>query len=346
MAKVTILVVEDEFITGSDIQNFLRESGYDVPFVVDNGEDAIRKAGELHPDLVLMDITLIGEMTGIEAAAQIRDRYSIPVIFLSAHSDDTTITRALKSEPFGYIIKPFEARDLKIRIDIALYKHAMDEALKERESTINALLNTIPDALVLLDNENKIVAVNETMAHQLQKSRDALKGLDITDLPLTNTTGGIQQLIDDLHVQNRAVYGEEKHGDRWYEISMFPMQGADGRITRIAIQSHDITGRKRFEEQLKKEGITQIERNMEQFQILNDQIRNPLQAILGYLQLGDPVYFPKIIHQVREIDDLVTRLDKGWMESEKVRSFLLRHYHHGAGTVHIPDENRTAGGRS
>ena len=155
MEKATILVVEDEFITGADIQNNLRETGYDVPFVVDNGEDAIRKAGELHPDLVLMDITLIGEMTGIAAAAQIRDRYGIPVIFLSAHSDDTTITRALESEPFGYVIKPFESRDLKIRIEIALYKHAMDEALRERESTINALLNTIPDALVLLDHEKK-----------------------------------------------------------------------------------------------------------------------------------------------------------------------------------------------
>jgi PAS domain S-box-containing protein len=344
MAKVTILVVEDEFITGADIQNNLRETGYDVPFVVDNGKDAITKAGELHPDLVLMDITLKGEMTGIDAAAQIRDRYGIPVIFLSAHSDDTTVTRALESEPFGYIIKPFEARDLKIRIGIALYKHAMDNALKERESTINALLNTIPDALVLLDHEKKIVAVNETMAQQLQKSREALKGLDIADLPLTKNTGLALQQIDNLSVQGRPVYGEEKCGDRWYEVSMFPMQGAGGRITRIAIQSHDITDRKNFEEQLKNEGVAQIEQNMEQFQILNDQIRNPLQAILGYLYLGDPVYLPKILKQVQEIDDLVARLDKGWVESGKVRSFLLRHYQHGAGIVPEPDLNRTKGG--
>ena len=338
MAKATILVVEDEFITGADIQNNLRETGYNVPFVVDNGEDAIRKAGELHPDLVLMDITLIGEMTGIAAAAQIRDRYGIPVIFLSAHSDDTTITRALESEPFGYVIKPFESRDLKVRIEIALYKHAMDEALRERESTINALLNTIPDALVLLDHEKKIVAVNETMARQVQKSREALKGLDIADLPLANT--GTLQQIDDLYVKGRPVHGEERRGDRWYEVSMFPMTGTNGRITRIAIQSHDITGRKHFEEQLKNGGVAQIEQNMEQFQTLNDQIRNPLQAILGYLQLGDPAYHPKIIHQVREIDNLVVRLDKGWVESEKVRSFLLRHYQHGAGLVPGPDRTQ------
>jgi uncharacterized protein (UPF0297 family) len=122
---------------------------------------------------------------------------------------------------------------------------------------------------------------------------------------------------------------------------MFPMTDTNGRITRITIQSHDITGRKHFEEQLKNEGVAQIEQNMEQFQTLHDQIRNPLQAILGYLQLGDPAYHPKIIHQVQEIDNLVVRLDKGWVQSEKVRSFLLRHYRHGAGIV--PDPDRTNG---
>jgi PAS domain S-box-containing protein len=344
MANETILVVEDEFITGAGIQNNLRQTGYDVPFVVDNGEDAIKKAGELHPDLVLMDTTLPGKMTGIEAAAQIRERYSIPVIIITAHSDDTTIARALESDPFGYIMKPFEARDLTIRIEIALYKHAMDKALRERESTINALLNTIPDALVLLDNEKKIVAVNEILAEQLQKSPEALKGLDITDLQLTKTTGVTLQQIDDLYRQGTPVFCEEKHGDRWYEVSMFPMHGADGRIPRVAIQSHDITDQKNFEEQMKDEGVAQIEKNMEQFQILNDQIRNPLQAILGYIQLGDPIYIPKIIQQVRDIDDLVVRLDKGWVESEKVRSFLLRHYRHGAGVLPERHQNRTVGG--
>jgi uncharacterized protein (UPF0297 family) len=85
-------------------------------------------------------------------------------------------------------------------------------------------------------------------------------------------------------------------------------------------------------------GISRIEQNMEQFQILNDQIRNPLQAILGYLQIGDPVYLPKTIQRVQEIDNLVTRLDKGWVESEKVRSFLLRHYRHGRDNATGADE--------
>jgi CheY-like chemotaxis protein len=123
MTNTKILVVEDEFITATDIQNRLTDMGYDVPAVVDNGEEAVRKAGELHPSLVLMDIGLKGKMTGIEAAKQIREKFDIPVIILTAHGDESTFWSALKSEPFGYIIKPFETREMKISIEMALNKH-------------------------------------------------------------------------------------------------------------------------------------------------------------------------------------------------------------------------------
>src|SRR5512145_3028407 len=83
--KATILIVEDEFITAADIQNSLQDMGYHVPLVTDNGQDAILKTGELHPDVVLMDVTLIGKMNGIEAAERIRTEFGIPVIFLTAH---------------------------------------------------------------------------------------------------------------------------------------------------------------------------------------------------------------------------------------------------------------------
>ena len=123
MTKSKILVVEDEFITATDIENRLKEMGYDVPAVVDNGDEAIRKTGELHPSLILMDIGLSGKINGIEAAKQIRERFDIPVIFLTGHQDESTFWSALVSEPFGYIIKPFETRDLKITIEMALHRH-------------------------------------------------------------------------------------------------------------------------------------------------------------------------------------------------------------------------------
>lgn len=101
MSKETILVVEDEFVTGSEIQARLEEMGFNVPGIVDTGEEAIQKTGELNPDIVVMDITLKGTMTGIEAAEQIRARYGTPVVYLTAHSDEATVNKAMLSEPFG-----------------------------------------------------------------------------------------------------------------------------------------------------------------------------------------------------------------------------------------------------
>ena len=114
MGDVKILVVEDEAVTGMDIRRSLTELGYSVCAIATTGELAVRKAGELHPDLILMDIMLAGKMTGIEAAEIIKQQYHIPVVYLTAYSDDSFLTKAKLTEPFGYILKPFrelEAED-------------------------------------------------------------------------------------------------------------------------------------------------------------------------------------------------------------------------------------------
>src|SRR5512138_354075 len=105
--KGTVLVVEDEFITAAVLQENLRHMGYSVPVTVDNGEEAVRQAGLIAPDVVLMDVTLSGQMNGIAAARQIRDSYSVPVVFLTAHFDEATVESAKLAEPFGYIVKPY-----------------------------------------------------------------------------------------------------------------------------------------------------------------------------------------------------------------------------------------------
>jgi diguanylate cyclase (GGDEF)-like protein/PAS domain S-box-containing protein len=133
MQNVRILVVEDETIVSLDIQRRLKMLGYEVVGAAVSGEDAIHKAGLHRPDLVLMDIMLDGEMDGIAAAEKIRNRLHIPVIYLTAHADTYTLERAKVTEPFGYILKPFEERELHGHIEIALYKHRMELKLKESE---------------------------------------------------------------------------------------------------------------------------------------------------------------------------------------------------------------------
>src|SRR5262245_7681367 len=133
MPKVRILVVEDERIVSLDIQRRLKALGYDVVAAAVSGEEAIQKANVHSPHLFLMDIMFEAALDGIAAAETIRCRLEIPVIYLTAHADAYTLQRAKVTEPFGYILKPFEERELHGHIEIALYKHRMELKLKESE---------------------------------------------------------------------------------------------------------------------------------------------------------------------------------------------------------------------
>ena len=122
MVKAKIMIVEDEWTVADDIKMFLERLGYTVTSVSSSGEEAIQNAEKDKPDLVLMDIVLEGEMDGIEAASEIRTRFNIPIVYLTAYADDKILERAKITEPSGYIVKPFVNEDLKINIEMALYK--------------------------------------------------------------------------------------------------------------------------------------------------------------------------------------------------------------------------------
>jgi len=125
-----ILVVEDEHIVAMGIKKMLKNLGYTVTGVASSGKDAISKAESTFPDVVLMDIMLKGDMDGVEAAKEIRERFDVPVVYLTAYSDNKILERAKKTEPFGYIVKPFDEKDLHSSIEVALHKHR-----KEKEKT-------------------------------------------------------------------------------------------------------------------------------------------------------------------------------------------------------------------
>jgi CheY-like chemotaxis protein len=123
MGKGRIMVVEDIRLIAEDTRASLKNLGYEVTAVVSSGEEAVKKAQEDLPDLILMDIVLSGKMDGIEAAEQIRTKHDIPIIFLTAYSDEQKIERAKAAEPFGYLVKPYKDRELNATIEIALEKH-------------------------------------------------------------------------------------------------------------------------------------------------------------------------------------------------------------------------------
>ena len=251
MSKGQILVVEDEFITASDIKRSLVKMGYDVPATVDNGPGAIEKAGEHKPDLVLMDINLIGPMNGIEAAKEIRERYGIPVIYLTAQSDDATVEKAVSSDPFGYIIKPLEERTLKTNIQMALYKNAMEKKSKEQDRIIRTLINTTSDGAVLLDLEGKVLVINAAFAERLGKSPDAIQNTIIYEFI---QTGGIsKQLAEALvnYSKGSLIRIEEEIKGKKYDTRIYPAVDELGVVTTIAVFCHDITLLKQTESELK-----------------------------------------------------------------------------------------------
>lgn len=140
MEKLNIFIVEDESIVAKDIQNNLIKLGYNVLGIANNGKDAIDQIKELNPDVVLMDIMIKGDLTGIEVAEQIRKFVNVPVIFLTAYADESTLSRAKVTEPYGYILKPFKEIDLHSTIEMAVYKHQKDAALQKERDFLYSLV--------------------------------------------------------------------------------------------------------------------------------------------------------------------------------------------------------------
>jgi two-component system cell cycle sensor histidine kinase/response regulator CckA len=156
----SILVVEDEAIVARDIQTTLRDLGYEVLDTAGSCEEAIHRASIRCPDLVLMDIRIQGRRDGIETAEMLRRRFKIPVVFLTAYADDTTIERAKRAQPYGYLVKPIKSNELRSVVEVSLYKHEIDTRLRERERWFSTTLRSIGDAVISTDVEARVTFMN------------------------------------------------------------------------------------------------------------------------------------------------------------------------------------------
>ncbi len=176
MTREKIMVVEDERLVAEDIKNTLEDIGYSVVGPMDNGKEAIQKAGEEKPDLVLMDIVLKEEMDGVEAAEKIKSKFDIPVIYLTAYSDDKKLKRAKVTQPFAYIIKPFRRREIHSNIEMALYKHEMEEEIKRKEEKYRAIFRNSGTAMVIIEKDKTISLANEKFADLIGYPREEIEG--------------------------------------------------------------------------------------------------------------------------------------------------------------------------
>ncbi|SIP96957.1 PAS domain S-box-containing protein/diguanylate cyclase (GGDEF) domain-containing protein [Alkalispirochaeta americana] len=179
MVSRRVLIVEDEKIIALDLQRRLEKFGYRVVALCATADEAVAQALEHCPDIILMDIMLGGDRDGIDAAIEIKERQSTPIVFLTAYADDNTVARAKKAEPVGYVLKPFKERELRTTIDIALYKADVDRKLQEQEQLFETIFDTMNDGLIAVGADQTIRFLNP-VARDLTGVFDQ----DVTGLPL------------------------------------------------------------------------------------------------------------------------------------------------------------------
>jgi PAS domain S-box-containing protein/putative nucleotidyltransferase with HDIG domain len=252
MERTRILVVEDESITGKDIVDCLQNLGYEVTHLVNSGEKALRMATDPVPDLVLMDIVLKGKLDGIETARRIRELDDIPVVFLTAYSDRDTLQRAKVFGPMGYILKPFEERELYTTIEVALYKHSMERRLRESSEIIRSLLNATNDAAFLLDPDGIVLAANDAGAYRLKRDLEEITGPCFFDLLPSDQASNLKVQVRKVQQSGTTARFEEEAGALCYDTSIHPLQGGVDGERQVAIFSRDITARRNTERELRK----------------------------------------------------------------------------------------------
>ncbi len=263
MAETKILIVEDDRIVAEDMRCSLKQLGFAVPGLVSSGEEAIEKAKECDPDLVLMDIMLKGEMNGIEAAGRIQSQFNIPVVYHTAYADEEILERIKVIEPFGYILKPFEDRELNIAIEIALYKHKMEKKLRDSEQWLSAALKSIGDVLIATDREGLVTFINPVAEAMTGWTQEEATGKPLGDMfqIINEDTGNdvespVVKVLRDGEVVGPAndmllVAGNGKEISINYKGS--PIRDEHGNIIGVVLIFRDVREKRQTEVILQKE---------------------------------------------------------------------------------------------
>ncbi|MCE1188875.1 MAG: ATP-binding protein [Ignavibacteria bacterium] len=257
--KGSILLVEDEKIVALDIRKNLELLGFNVVAVVASGEAAIGKADQYLPDVIIMDIYLKGEMDGIQTSEIINKTHDIPIIFLTASSDERNIQRAKSVAPYGYLIKPFDLTDLRITLEITLAKAETEKKVKESERLLYATLKNINDAVIVTHPDNTIRFMNQRAEKLTGWERNEVLGKEL---------GSVLNVLDDLDNEGLIYILSSAIPERLHEIrnlkllltkSALPLPieihtnslvDEYGRVTGFIYSFHDITLQREIEKAL------------------------------------------------------------------------------------------------
>jgi PAS domain S-box-containing protein len=262
MTRTKVLVVDDEIIIARELETRLTNLEYEVLQIASSGREALKVAEQTRPDLVLMDIVLKGEMDGIAAAAEIRRRWAVPIIYLTAYTDEDTLRRARVTEPFSYIVKPFSERELRANIEMALYKHQVESKLKAVEKWFATSMKQIGDGVIATDSRGAVTFMNqiaealsgwrcdEAIGRKLSEIALFVSSAKISLEPLSPSVtesgfmlevGGDASLVNQRRNEEIPIY-----------LAVTPLRGEAGDATGAVIVMRDLSEQKRAAQLLRE----------------------------------------------------------------------------------------------
>jgi len=285
-----ILIVEDQRLIAADIENTLKKLGYVVVGNVASGEDAISKSEQVRPELVLMDVRLRGEMDGIHAAEIIRDRFNLPVVYLTAYADEETILRAKKTTPFGYLVKPFNERELRATIEIAFYTHQMERTLADERAKrrgaeeFKTLVDGVRDyAIFMLDGYGRVTTWNSGAERLKGYKADEIIGKDFSVFYTEEEVqaGHPKRLLETALRDGRCEeenWRVRKDGTRfWASVLITAIRNESGTPIGFAKVTRDLSERRLAEEQReaeRREAERVLRESEEKFRLLVAEVRD------------------------------------------------------------------------
>ncbi|NUN69155.1 MAG: PAS domain S-box protein [Bacteroidetes bacterium] len=258
--KKNVLIVEDEKIVALDLRSILTDAGFTVVGETAAGKQAVALAAELRPDVIVMDISLKGPMNGIEAARTITAQYDIPIVFLTAHSDEQTLEEAHRTDADGYILKPFDERDVRTTVEMALFKYKARRQLREQQLWLTTTLRSIGDAVIATDKKGLITFMN-IIAEQLtgwpQQEAVGRKLAEVfvvenegTGKRLPNPVAKVLRERTPLSLTNHTILIARDGRRTFIEDSAAPIVDDAGGITGVVLTFRDVTERRRSQDEL------------------------------------------------------------------------------------------------
>lgn len=282
MEKTRILIVEDEGLVARDLESMVRNLGYRVVGICSTAEEALGLIKTRRPDLIIMDIVLQGRMDGIKAADEIRRRYNLPIIFLTAHTDAATFQRAKVTNPLAFVHKPVEQKELLTMIEMALYKHQTEMKLREKEEWLSTILEGVADGVIATDAQGVVTFMNPVAEALTGWKPDSGVSRRLEDIVMLYD--GDKEVSFFLSPQEIIEHGRfpknipnlwivNQHKKTPVEIKASIIRDENGTPSGLVILLRDITERRQYEEQLRlmaiHDSLTQLPNRILFFDRLN-----------------------------------------------------------------------------